>query len=197
MKILIACEYTGIVRDCFIALGHDATSCDILPSESPHGPHIQDDVLNHLTGWDLIIAHPPCTYLCSSGLHWNKKRPNREQLTVEALEFVQAIWDAPAPKLAIENPVGCISTRLSLPKPQYIQPYEFGENASKKTGLWTRGLPALVPTEYVEPRLVNGRPRWANQTDSGQNREPPSKTRGQDRSRTYFGIAAAMALQWS
>lgn len=193
--ILIACEYTGIVRDCFIALGYNAVSCDILPSEQP-GPHIQDDVRNHLEGWDLIIAHPPCTYICSSGLHWNKRRPEREALTVEALEFVQAIWDADCPRICIENPVGCISTRLGLPKPQYIQPYEFGSNASKKTGLWTRGLPPLVGTEYIEPRMVDGKPRWANQTDSGQNREPPSARRGLDRSRTYFGIAYAMAEQW-
>jgi hypothetical protein len=195
MKILIACEYTGIVRDCFIAMGHEAVSCDILPSESP-GPHIQDDVRHHLVGWDLIIAHPPCTYICSSGLHWNKRRPEREQLTKNALDFVQTIWDAPCPLLAIENPVGCISTRLNLPKPQYIQPWQFGDDASKKTGLWKRNLPDLIPTDPVEPRLVNGKPRWANQTDSGQNREPPSASRGQDRSRTYFGIASAMALQW-
>ena len=201
MKILIACEYSGIIRDCFLALGHDAMSCDIDPTDYP-GPHYEGDVLDILdNGWDMMIAHPPCTYLCSSGLHWNNKVEGREQKTEEALAFVTALWDADIDKVCIENPVGCINTRLPfMPKPQYIQPYDFGEDASKKTGLWTRGLPKLVPTEHIPGREVlrNGRTysRWSNQTDSGQNALGPSASRGKDRSKTYFGIAEAVALQW-
>ncbi len=197
MKILIACEYSGIVRDCFTVMGHDAMSCDIIDTEVP-GLHYTGDVLDIINdGWDMMIAHPPCTYLCSSGLHWNKRVPGREELTEKALEFVSALWNAPIEKVCIENPVGCINTRLSfMPKPQYVQPYNFGEDASKKTGLWKRNLPDLIPTEYVEPRIANGKNRWSNQTDSGQNALPPSKTRGHDRSKTYFGIAMAMAEQW-
>jgi hypothetical protein len=201
MKVLVACEYTGTVRDCFLAAGHDAMSCDILPTEVP-GPHYEGDVLDILNeGWDMMIAHPPCTYLCSSGLHWNKRVPGRAEKTDEALEFITTLWNAPIEKVAIENPVGCINTRLSfMPKPQYIQPYQFGSDASKKTGLWKRNLPDLEPTEYIEPRIVvkNDKEykRWGNQTDSGQNKMAPSETRGLDRSRTYFGIAYAMATQW-
>lgn len=201
MKVLVACEYTGRVRDAFILAGHDAMSCDILPSAEP-GPHHQGDVREILDlGWDMMIAHPPCTYICSSGLHWNKKRPEREAQTIEALEFVKTLWEAPIEKVCIENPVGCINTRLDfMPKPQYIQPYYFNEDASKKTGLWTRNLPTLEPTVFIPGRKVvtNGKTyrRWSNQTDSGQNALGPSATRGLDRSKTYFGIAMAMADQW-
>jgi hypothetical protein len=201
MRILVACEYTGIVRDCFLAMGHDVMSCDILDTEVP-GPHFKGDVRDILYWeWDMMIAHPPCTYICSSGLHWNKRQPEREAKTIEALKFIETLWNADIEKVCIENPVGCINTRLDfMPKPQYVQPYQFGEDASKKTGLWVRNLPNLEPTEYVEPRIVvkNGTEykRWGNQTDSGQNKLSPSKTRGLDRSRTYFGIAYAMATQW-
>lgn len=201
MKILIACEYTGRVRDAFLLAGHDAMSCDILPSDEP-GPHYQGDVRDILNdGWDMMIAHPPCTYICSSGLHWNKRQPEREAKTTLSLEFVSTLWNAPIEKVCLENPVGCINTRLDfMPKPQYIQPYEFGEDASKKTGLWLRNLKPLTKTEFIPGRQVvyNGRTysRWSNQTDSGQNKLAPSKTRGLDRSKTYFGIAMAMADQW-
>jgi hypothetical protein len=176
-------------------MGHDAISCDILPTEVP-GPHITGDMLQALYDeqWDMVIAHPPCTYLSSSGLHWNKRQPERALKTEAALVFIQQIWDAPVERLCIENPVGCISTRLDLPKPQYIQPYEFGEDASKKTGLWTRGLVPLVGTSYVEPRVVDGKNRWANQSDAGQSRLGGGS--GHERSVTYFGIAYAMATQW-
>ena len=196
MKVLIGCEFSGIVRDCFLAMGHDAISCDLLPTEA-RGPHIQGDMLEVLYGeqWDLVIAHPPCTYLSSSGLHWNKRQPERALKTEAALEFIKAIWDAPVDRMCIENPVGCISTRLDLPAPQYIQPYNFGEDASKKTGLWTRGLPALTNGEYIPPRIVDGKNRWANQSDSGQSRLGGGS--GKERSVTYFGIAYAMADQWS
>lgn len=202
MRVLIACEFSGIVRDAFKARGHQAVSCDLLPSERP-GPHYQGDVRDLLDKpWDLIIGHPPCTYLCSSGLHWNKRgavvdgRP-RAELTEEALEFVNLLMAAPADKIAVENPIGCISSRIRKPD-QIIQPYQFGADASKSTCLWLKGLPLLKPTKYIQPRIVGGnRPRWANQTDSGQNRLGPSADRWAARSITYPGIAEAMAEQWS
>jgi hypothetical protein len=202
MKILIACEFTATVRECFEALGHDVTSCDLLPTENLRGKHYQGDVRDIINdGWDMMVAHPDCTYLCSSGLHWNNKVDGRKEKTETALEFITLLWNADIEKVCLENPVGCISTRLAfMPKPQYIQPYNFGEDASKKTGLWLRGLPNLNPTEEIEGREVvrNGKTylRWANQTDSGQNKLAPSKTRGLDRARTYPGIAIAMAGQW-
>ena len=196
MKVLVACEYSGTVRDAFIRAGHYALSCDLLPTDSLIGDHYQGNVLDILDhGWDLMIAHPPCTYLCSSGLHWNKRRPERAQQTEEALDFVRLLMDAPIPKIAIENPIGCISSRIRKPD-QTIQPYQFGDDASKSTCLWLKGLPLLRPTQFVEPRIVNGKPRWANQTDSGQNRLPPSADRWKIRSETYVGIANAMAAQW-
>ena len=134
MRVLVACEFSGIVRDAFRALGHDAVSCDLLPTEQP-GPHIQGDVLGVLDqGWDLMIAHPPCTYLCSSGLHWNKRIPARVALTESALQFVQNLLTAPIPRIALENPIGCISTRIRKPD-QILQPWHFGDDASKATCL--------------------------------------------------------------
>ena len=201
MKILIACEYSGIVRDAFTEKGHEVTSCDFLPTERP-GKHYEGDVMDIISeDWDMMIAHPECTYLCSSGLHWNKRIPGRAEKTEEALEFITALWQSGIPKICLENPVGCISTRLNfMPKAQYIQPYQFGEDASKKTGLWLKKLKPLKPTKLIEGRKVekNGKiyHRWSNQTDSGQNKLGPSKTRGKDRSLTYQGIANAMANQW-
>ena len=142
-----------------------------------------------------MVAHPPCTYLCSSGLHWNKRVPGRQAQTEEALLFVQALMNAPIERIAIENPVGCISTRIRKPD-QTIQPYQFGEDASKATCLWLKNLPLLKPTSFIPPRRVNGRPRWGNQTDSGQNKLPPSADRWAIRSMTYQGIADAIASQW-
>lgn len=198
MRVLIACEFSGTVRDAFLRRGHYAMSCDLLPCESQaSGDHYQGDVRDILDhGWDLMIAHPPCTYLCSSGLHWNKRRPERVKLTEEALDFVRLLLDAPIPRIALENPVGCISTRIR-PYDQTVQPYQFGHDASKKTCLWLKNLPPLRPTQFVEPRMVNGKPRWSNQTDSGQNKLPPSDDRWAIRSETYLGIAEAMADQWS
>ncbi len=195
MRVLVACEYSGRVRDAFRARGHDAMSCDLLPPDVP-GPHHQGDVLALLDdGWDMLIAFPPCTYLCSSGLHWNKRRPERAAKTEDALAFVRALLDAPIDRIALENPIGCISSRIRRPD-QIIQPHEYGEDASKRTCLWLKGLPLLVPTKHVAPRIVNGRKRWANQTDSGQNRLPPSADRWKIRSLTYQGIADAMVAQW-
>ena len=195
MKVLIACEYSGTVRDAFIAAGHDAMSCDLLPTDAP-GPHYQGDVRDVLgDGWDLMIAHPPCTYLAVSGMHRTARGLRDPQLTEDALDFVRLLLAAPVPRIAVENPVSVISTRVRKPD-QIIQPWQFGHDASKTTCLWLRGLPALRPTQIVEPRIVDGRKRWGNQTDSGQNRLSPSPDRWKRRSATYAGIAAAMAAQW-
>jgi len=197
LKVLVACEYSGVVRDAFIARGHDAISCDLLPTDRK-GPHYQGDVFDIINdGFDLMIAHPPCTYLSVSGLHWNKKNPERAQKTEEALVFVQKLMDAPIEKICIENPISCISTRIRRPD-QIIQPYEFGHDASKRTCLWLKNLPPLVldPSQRVAGRMVAGRERWSNQTDSGQNRLGPSEDRWKVRSETYEGIADAMAEQW-
>ena len=196
MKVLVACEFSGTVRDCFIAMGHDAISCDLLPTEA-RGPHIEGDILDVLydSSWDLVIAHPPCTYLSASGLHWNKRIPGRAEKTQDALDFITKIWNAPVEKMFIENPVGCINTRLDfMPKPQYVQPYNYDEDASKKTGLWLRGLAPLEPTEVIEPRYVDGKPRWSNQGDTGYDKFGGGQ--GKERSVTFFGLAAAMADQW-
>ena len=196
MRVLVACEYSGTVRDAFLKAGHDAMSCDLLPTDVA-GPHYQGDVMDIIDqGWDLMIAHPPCTYLCSSGLHWNKRRPERSKQTEDALDFVRLLLAAPIPKIAIENPIGCISTRIRPPD-QTVQPWQYGHDASKATCLWLKGLPPLRPTGFVEPRIVDGKRRWANQTDSGQNRLPPSADRWKIRSETYSGIADAMVSQWT
>ena len=198
VKVLVACEYSGIVRNAFRAKGHDAWSCDLLPSDDNSSYHIQGDVIPLLTqGWDLLIAHPPCTYLSVSGLHWNTKDQSRQGKTEQALEFVRVLMNAPIDKIAIENPVSCISTRIRKPD-QIIQPYQFGHDASKKTCLWLKNLAPLEidPSQYVQPRMVNGKPRWSNQTDSGQNKLPPSINRWKIRAETYDGIAKAMANQW-
>jgi len=188
VKILIACEYSGVVRDAFLAKGHDALSCDLLPTEAP-GPHYQGDVRDVLFDeWDMLIAHPPCTALCVSGNRWYAGSILRE----EALEFFRLFLDAPCDKICVENPVGVVSSKIRPPT-QYVQPWQFGHRESKATGLWLKGLPKLVPTEVLE---LPERGYWDNQTPSGQNRLGPSVDRGKIRSRTYEGIAAAMAEQW-
>lgn len=196
MRVLIACEHTGKVRDAFSARGHYSVSCDLLPSETP-GHHYCGDVRDILgDDWDLMVCHPPCTYLCSSGMHWNKRRPERAELTRKAVEFAKLLWGADVPRIAMENPIGILSTEIRKPD-QIIQPHSFGADASKSTCLWLKGLPRLYATEHILPRLVDGKLRWANQTDSGQNREPPGDDRWKRRSATYPGIAEAMAEQWS
>ena len=214
MKVLIACEYSGRVRDAFIAAGHDAMSCDILPSDKP-GPHYQGDVLDIINeGWDLMIAHPPCTYLtCSAewaygdGPYHQKVKPgtlvgaDRREAREQAIQFVLNLYNADIPRVAIENPIGVLSSVWREPT-QFIQPYEYGEDGSKKTCLWLRGLPKLTPTNLHPPRLAptkNGKGyalRWGNQTDSGQNIESPSVDRWKLRSTTWQGWADAMASQW-
>lgn len=190
MKVLVACEFSGTVRDAFIAQGHDAISCDLLPTDKP-GPHLQCDVLEVLDqGWDLMIAHPPCTHLATSGARWFKDK-QKEQ--AEALDFVQYLLDSPIPHIALENPVGIISTRIRRPD-QLIQPWMFGDQATKRTCLWLKNLPNLEPTRIVDPgaRYVtrSGRslPEWYNL--------PQSKDRWKRRSITFQGIADAMAKQW-
>ncbi len=180
MKVLVACEYSGRVRDAFIALGHDAVSCDLLPSESD-GPHHQGDVTEILHfGWDLMIAHPPCTHLASSGARWFKDKV-REQ--AEALVFVQTLLDATIPRIALENPISVISTRIRKPD-QIIQPWMFGHGETKATCLWLKNLPKLEPTDVVVGR------------EARVHRMPPGPNRWKDRSRTYQGVANAMAQQW-
>lgn len=213
MRILIACEFSGALRDRLIAQGHDAWSVDILPGEGRsvhrhevadimrvldpvHGYTFRDGITRWPNHWDMLIAFPPCTYLCSSGLHWNKRVPGRAEKTEQALELVRFLLGQPIDLIALENPPGCIGTRIRKAD-QYIHPHQFGHDASKTTGLWLKGLPPLKPTAHVPPRIVNGKPRWANQTDSGQNRLGPSPDRAQIRGTTYPGIAAAMAGQWA
>lgn len=201
MRVLVGCESSGVVRDAFIAAGHDAISCDLLPTEAP-GPHHQGDVRDILAaGFDLAVFHPPCTYLSSSGLHWNHRTPGRAAKTEEGLALVRDFMAAPIARIAIENPIGCIGTRIR-PADQTVQPYEFGDDASKATCLWLKGLSPLVSTTRFPGRIAtdprNGKTveRWSNQTDSGQNRIGPSADRWKLRSVTYPGIAAAMADQW-
>lgn len=205
MMVLIACEESGAVRDAFMRRGHYAMSCDFLPTATP-GPHYQGDVMDILhLGWDMMLAFPPCTYLCSSGLHWNGN-PTSPRYggadTEAALLFVQALLRAPIKKKVLENPRGCIGTRIR-PASQWIQPYEFGDDASKCTGLWLEGVEPLPidPSVRCPGRMVlqpNGKmvERWSNQTDSGQNKLGPSDDRALLRSKTYPGIADAMALHW-
>lgn len=198
MKVLVACEFSAIVRDAFRARGHDAWSCDLLPTEGDPRWHIRGDVRRILgDGWDLMIAHPPCTYLAVSGIHWNARTPGRREKTEEALQFVQLLLDAPIERIAIENPVGVIATHIRK-SDQIIQPWQFGDPYSKQTCLWLKGLPLLKHTNVLEPEAFqeNGRPRWRNQTGTGQNKLGPSPTREKERSRTYQGIADAMADQW-
>ena len=190
MKVLIACEYSGIVRDAFLTRGHDAISCDILPTER-EGPHIEGDVLDVLNeNWDLMIAHPPCTHLAVSGARWFKNKVEEQK---EALQFVKTLLDAPIPKIALENPVSVISTRIRKPD-QIVQPYWFGHEATKTTCLWLKNLPLLEPTDMVgkgERHITkSGRslPKWYNL--------PPSADRGKLRSLTFQGMADAMASQW-
>ena len=194
MRVLIACEYSGTVRDAFIKAGHYALSCDLLPTDSTIGDHYQGNVLDILDhGWDLMIAHPPCTYLSVSGMHWTARGLRDPKLTEDALEFVRQLMDAPIDRIAIENPVSVISSRIRKPD-QIVQPWWFGDDASKKTCLWLKNLPKLIPTNILEG---DAKTRRANQTAAGQNKLSPSKDRWKIRSKTYPGIAEAMSTQWA
>jgi len=212
MKVLVACEYSGVVRDAFLKKGHDATSCDILPSESDLGKHYQGDVRDILhDGWDLMIAHPPCTYLSVSGARWfyhpedkhldyvdrrpHPLHPKRKQLQQEALDFVQLLLDAPINKIAVENPVSVISTRIKKPD-QIIQPYQFGHETAKTTCLWLKNLKLLKATEIVDPIWITSKNGNRFNKLHYDTYLLPQKERGKVRSATFPGIAEAMAEQW-
>jgi site-specific DNA-cytosine methylase len=180
VRVLIACERSGIVREAFRARGHNAWSCDLLPSETA-GNHILGDVTEWLgREWDMMIAFPPCTHLCVSGARWFKDKLEEQ---AEALRFVAALLGADIPKIALENPVGVISTRIRKPD-QIIQPWQFGHGEKKATCLWLKNLPILRPTNVVDGR------------EARVHKMPPGPNRWRERSRTYAGIAAAMADQW-
>lgn len=190
MRVLVACEYSGTVREAFRKQGHDAWSCDLIDTEVD-GPHFKCDVLDILDdGWDLMIAHPPCTHLAVSGARWFKDKQEEQQ---QALEFVRILMEANIPKIALENPVSIISSRIRKPD-QTIQPWMFGHEATKTTCLWLKNLPLLVPTNIVgkgNRHVTKGGkslPEWYNL--------PPSEDRWKIRSRTFSGIAEAMAEQW-
>jgi site-specific DNA-cytosine methylase len=189
MRVLVACEYSGRVRDAFLNLGHDAWSCDLLESESTS---TDERASRHLNGavqqflhdeWDLMIAHPPCTYLSVAGARWMKTDPTRKRKQEDALEFVQTLMEAPIPMICVENPVSVISTQIRKPD-QIIQPWQFGHGETKANCLWLKNLPKLVPTDIVEGR------------EAKIHRMAPGPNRWKDRSRTYLGIAQAMASQW-
>lgn len=189
MRILVACEYSGIVRDAFIAAGHDAVSCDLLPTESD-GPHIQDDVLEVLNlGWDLMIAHPPCTYLANSGVRWLHERGERWEMMNQGVQFFLRLWNAPIPRIAIENPQphGYALQKLGR-YAQKVQPWQFGEPETKGVCLWLKNLPPLMST-----LTVTGREARVWRMAPGPDRQ---KHRQKHRSRFFPGIANAMAAQW-
>ena len=192
LRVLVACEYSGRVRDAFTRMGHFAMSCDLLPSDAP-GLHYQGDVTDILgQGWDIMIAHPPCTHLAVSGAkHFAAKRESGVQQ--EALDFVRLLLNAPIPKIALENPVSIISSEIRKPD-QIVQPYMFGHQATKTTCLWLKGLPHLTPTNMVDKgerhvtKSGKSLPKWYNL--------PPGPDRWKIRSATFQGIADAMAAQW-
>lgn len=187
MRVLVACEYSGRVREAFRKLGHDAWSCDLLPSEDNSPYHLQGDVMDYAVtsnwkDWDLMIAHPPCTHLAVSGArHFPAKRADGRQYA--ALHFVQMLLDAPIPRIALENPISIISSHIRKPD-QIIQPWQFGHGETKATCLWLKGLPKLSPTLLMAERVAR------------VHRMPPGPNRWKERSRTYQGIADAMAAQW-
>jgi len=183
MKVLVACEFSGIVREAFKAKGHDAWSCDLLPSEIP-GQHIQDDVIKHLNnGWDALVGFPPCPRRCNSSVRWLINNPERiELLRLDDL-FFYSLWNAPIKKICLENPI--VHKYTTVPKySQIIQPWQFGHGETKATCLWLKGLPKLISSNVVEGR------------EARVHKEPPSPDRWKNRSRTYKGIAEAMADQW-
>lgn len=194
MKVLVACEYSGTVRDAFAALGHDAWSCDILPTDAP-GNHYQGDVTDILgDGWDLLIGHPPCTYMTNSGVCWLHKDPTRWQKLDDAAAFFLTLWNAPVPRIAIENPVmhKYAKERIGVEQAQTVQPYHFGHMEQKATCLWLKGLPRLDATNNVKAAMM--------QLPANERQRlhylPPSPDRWKLRSKTYQGLADAMAAQW-
>jgi len=201
MRVLIGFEESGTIREAFRALGHEAWSCDLQDSRDNSKFHLKMDIYIALSldCWDLIILHPMCTALTVAGNHVYAKGKEKHHERIAAIEYTYNLWHEAlkySDKVCLENPQGVLHTNTDLPKPQYIQPYEFGEDASKKTGLTLHGLPKLISTKRIQGRLVDGVERWDNQTDSGQNKLAPSPTRSRERGKTYQGIADAMADQW-
>lgn len=190
MRVLLVGHWMENVERAFLTRGH--TVVPINPDHLLSG----EVTMRVASSCDLVIAFPPCKYLCSSGLHWNTRRPDRSALTEQALNVVQQILAAPCDRIALENPVGCISSRVRKPD-QIIQPYDFGHDASKRTCLWLKNLPLLRPTRHVEPRMVNGKPRWGNQFDSGQNNQVNASDRTRVRAERWQGVCNAMAEQWT
>jgi len=181
MRVLVACEYSGVVRDAFIRKGHYAMSCDLLDSEVT-GNHYKGDVRDVINdGWDLMICHPPCTHLAVSGARWFKDKIKEQQ---EALEFVELLLNAPIEKICLENPISIISSRIRKPD-QIIQPWQYGHGETKATCLWLKNLPLLKPTDIVDGR------------EARVHKMPPGPDRWKERSRTFKGVAQAMADQWS
>jgi hypothetical protein len=215
LRVLVACEFSGTVRECFWQRGAwDSWSCDILDTDIPSVFHHKGDVIKILKeDWDLLIAHPPCTYLVTSGNRWfyhpddadmpfalrrpHPDYPHRWKDRERSIEFVKLLWGQKhIPHICIENPKGILPKHIGRYS-QVIHPYEFGHDVSKSTCLWLKGLPNLIPTEYVPPRIVNGQKRWGNQVDaSGADKTPPGPDRWRIRSKTYQGIARAMEAQW-
>lgn len=196
MKVLVACEYSGTVRDAFLRHGHEAVSCDLLPSESP-GPHIVGDALDVLDdGWDLMIGHPPCTFLSNSGVRWLHTNPTRWDKMRNGAEFFLELLNAPIPHICIENPIPHKHANKIIGRhcDQVIQPWQFGHPESKATCLWLKRLPNLRATKVLKKPDCG---HWSNQTPSGQNKLSPSLDRWKLRARTYEGIAEAMASQWN
>lgn len=204
MRVLVACEFSGVVRRAFAHRGHDAWSCDLLPAEDRSNKHLQCDVRDVLgDGWDLVVAHPPCTRLCNSGVRWLSKPPRGRTLAEmwqeleEGVDLFRACWQAPVERLAVENPVMHRHARermpAGLPKPQIVQPWWFGDPAFKATGLYLRGVPELTPTDRLTPPRpgTDEHKQW-----SAVHRCPPGPDRWKIRSRTFEGLAAAMADQW-
>ena len=188
MRVLVACEYSGIVRDAFIDAGHDAVSCDLLPSESDKGPHIQGDIFSlDLSGYDLMIAHPPCTYLTNAGVRWLHEETGRWEYMEEGADFFRFFLHAPVPRIAIENPVmhGYGKDIIGVGQTQTIQPWQFGHGETKRICLWLKALPKLLPTNIVEGR------------EARVHEMPPGPERQKERSRFFPGVARAMAEQWS
>ena len=211
MKILVGCEESQAVTIELRELGHEAFSCDLQACSGGYPEyHLQMDVFEaiKLKKWDMGIFFPTCTFLTCSAewaykdIQTKKMKPTtligeeRRQARIKAIQFVKDLYYSAIPKVGIENPIGVLSSQFRKPD-QIIQPYQFGNDASKSTCLWLKGLPKLEPTQYIEPRIVNGKKRWANQTDSGQNKLAPSLDRAKLRSKTYSGIAQAMANQWA
>jgi len=194
VKVLVACEYSGVVRDAFRAKGHDAISCDLLPTDAD-GPHLQCSVFDILhDGWDMLIAHPPCTYLTNSGVRWLHERPERWQQMSQGAEFFRSLWNAPIPKIAVENPIMHKYARKIIGDKyaQIVQPWMFGHAESKATCLWLKGLPSLIETDNVKEQWRKLPKKQAQRLHM----LPPSPDRWKLRSQTYAGIANAMSEQW-